>query len=1352
MDKLSGRVAVAWCACLDSFCRCFGRIYYGGGLVDLAEVWPIASGVMTELAAEIVISVPGWTMRKLRASPEGSALRAVVAESAARAFLDAAIDGAGDDAWLEAVARMWVPAFTPMVCGRLLAALGSSASEETFQMAALDALRDAGGDIAELRRILDAEEFLFRLPRYLYDDLRSAALAPKSTLRDTVHALLEQRTTSAIEAQVPESSPREFREDLTALLNALESDALCGGLPRFLPQSADITRLTSMVRVRQGVRSGPAKEESADTGSYDLAADGERDEQPVTDWGVVAQRENRIVVLADAGIGKSWLVRCETARLARTALEALGLGARADQLLIPLPMRCDDLVAGPGTHLAEAATRYIVERFLVPERSRRRLQEQVARGQAILLLDALDELPDRSARKRLDDLMRRWAADPRARFRLTSRIAGYTGIVAPPSSFVEVELLPFTTADVSAVISARALPADVGLRLRERLSEPAMVNLARIPLLTVLLCAIAEEDRHLPASKADIYERVLRRFLTQENRWPQAPEPESTDIDRLVGVLAPLAFHFATRPGGWADRMPGNQIMAFLRSLGPMFTELGRDAATLLRELSVDAGVLVPAGIQRGGHNPPYLFFHRAIAEYLVACHVATLPRQEWLTIVDEHLWFDGEWRPSLFLLGTAFIQQERPGEVVFLLRHLMGQAADPFNQALFRAARVVTELPDHTLVPPDLADDMSRRLIQLLDCEADRDNASDFLSSWLTRLPQQVTQMLLARLEADEGYATERILANSRDPWVTSALITRLDGAYDQADAAFAALHGQDADCFVDALLTHFDNPKHRIWAAEALQGCSAAQIVPVMLERTRDPHPRVRYYALMALGSRDDEHVIDRLCELVADPDEEMRTAAISVLSARHTAAATEAMLGRFDDADPLVRTLAMKAVFTGRRLSLTQIQAYSRHPSAQVRSYAATALGAYIGEEEATQTLLILIAGPEELQVRVNAIESLANSPGTGVADVLLGLLDDEACRLTAARALQERGNLSREQVDALCGRLAPEATTEELLAILTALKDSAGHHITDAFLRYVEHPDSEIREIVVSALAACRGSAVTGVLLTRLAADSSGQVRRAAATALQTRQDEPDVAAALLAHLSDDDPEVQDAVIQVIEVSERNPAVMRCMLGLLVSSSEGIRNRAAATMQDASIPDVLLAVCDLNELPAAPALPLLFRITEELANQFYRVLPRDAQDRVLSRLAMLTERATQPTEPFRRQPSGRTYENQGTGYLDEEIVIFLSGNNMYGHLVYSYVLLTGRKLRRLFEAMRSGINFKPADFGKVLAAGTGQPTPELVEEMRVTYNMKEVPAPKAWPGQDLPPLLPGSVVYVGSDDME
>ena len=127
------------------------------------------------------------------------------------------------------------------------------------------------------------------------------------------------------------------------------------------------------------------------------------DERPVTGWPDVAAREDRVVVLGDPGTGKSWLIRWEAARLARAALDALDTGAGAGDVTVPVPARCDELAASTATSAAEAVCGYLAARYAVPGRSLDRLRRHVAGGNIVLLLDALDELPDRQARQRLDE-------------------------------------------------------------------------------------------------------------------------------------------------------------------------------------------------------------------------------------------------------------------------------------------------------------------------------------------------------------------------------------------------------------------------------------------------------------------------------------------------------------------------------------------------------------------------------------------------------------------------------------------------------------------------------------------------------------------------------------------------------------------------------------------------------------------------------------------------------------------------------------------------------------------------------------------------------------------------------------
>ena len=81
------------------------------------------------------------------------------------------------------------------------------------------------------------------------------------------------------------------------------------------------------------------------------------------------------------------------------------------------------------------------------------------------------------------------------------------------------------------------------------------------------------------------------------------------------------------------------------------------------------------------------------------------------------------------------------------------------------------------------------------------------------------------------------------------------------------------------------------------------------------------------------------------------------------------------------------------------------------------------------------------------------------------------------------------------------------------------------------------------------------------------------------------------------------------------------------------------------------------------------------------------------------------------------------------LNEKVVILLQGKNTYGDPIFTYLQLTLKSLQQLRDKMRKAEDFMPAEYGAVLAAGKGEPSPEMRSEMAVTHNMIDVPRPKA-----------------------
>lgn len=83
------------------------------------------------------------------------------------------------------------------------------------------------------------------------------------------------------------------------------------------------------------------------------------------------------------------------------------------------------------------------------------------------------------------------------------------------------------------------------------------------------------------------------------------------------------------------------------------------------------------------------------------------------------------------------------------------------------------------------------------------------------------------------------------------------------------------------------------------------------------------------------------------------------------------------------------------------------------------------------------------------------------------------------------------------------------------------------------------------------------------------------------------------------------------------------------------------------------------------------------------------------------------------------------------LDELVVILLQGRNAFGDSIFAYLQLTLRALHDLKAKLDASEDFKPSDYGTVLAAGKGEPDQQLKDEMLVKYQLVDVAQPPPKP---------------------
>ena len=1104
-----------------------------------------------------------------------------------------------------------------------------------------------------------------------------------------------------LDSQPVTVTAEEFAGDVRALLEALAEQAAHGRLPSYLWGRADVLALSREVKVRSGIRKGASDEAHAASGqAYALAADRGGQRSETMPWPEAVAAHDRVVVLADAGLGKSWLIRTETRRLASTAL------TQADddfaKVVIPVPLRCDQLAAAEGPDLPSRAASFLAGEGLLAARSRGPMTERIRAGRAVVLLDALDELTSDEAgmvRGLIESWSRRAGPQVRVRCMTTSRIAGYAGPPLPGAA--EVELQPFTPGDVTQVIRAWQLPAAAERELMGRASDPAVAAMARVPLLLVMLCALASEQpagSELPRTRGELYERVLRWFLTRAHRSAGDPATQPlTDIqvEALLDLLAPIAFTFAASPGGWTDLMSLKDLFGAIRDAGPAFTDLGQPPDQVLTDLSADAGILVPDRDPRDGRRPRYLFLHRTFAEYLVARHLATRPADDYLPVIAQHQWFDPDWENVIAMFGG---QLDSAGARE-LIEHLLASDPDPFWHALLTAMTVAGERPD---ADTTLTGAQAARLAQatglLLRDVFSRDLISDRMVR-VTHLPQCVREVLLASLNDPDAGVRERAvqsLAGREDQEVTSALLDRLrDHVADvrrEAAAALGGLGGQEVTAALldrlddpdpgvcmrivnvlagregqhvtSALLARLDDPAARVRrrVVQALAGRQGQDVTSALLARLGDPDAHVRRQAVQSLAGREGQHVTDALLARLGNPDADVRQQAVQALAGREGQHVTDALLARLGNPDAHVRQQAVQALAGREGQHVTNaLLAGLDHPVADVRQQVAAALAGREGQD-VTDALLAGLGDPVA-DVRQQAVQVLAGREGQDVTDTLLARLGnpDARERRQAAAALAERegqdvtsallarlgdrdANVRRQALQSLAGRRG-QRISAALLPLLRnprvrqeavqALGGREGQHVTDALLARLGNPDAHVRQQAVQSLAGREGQEVTDALLARLG-DPDAHVRRQAVQSLAGREGQ-DVTDALLARLGDPDAHVRQQAVQVLAGRE-GQEVTDALLARL--SNPRVRQQAMRALSERGSPrDLLVLAQGMNRL----ALPLSewFGMAYRLTTAFYNALP--AGDRKMIRTAMGRITPVLPQDTPARHPasSGRRH---------------------------------------------------------------------------------------------------------------
>ena len=439
------------------------------------------------------------------------------------------------------------------------------------------------------------------------------------------------------------------------------------------------------------------------------------------------------VVLGTPGAGKSTLLQYLAGKCAdedHQRREALGLETQNCPLLLPLLEYAQARQQDRSISLAS----YLIARTAGTDRALQvAVRSALAAGQALVLLDAMDEVTSAPQRRLVSDAITDFlAAYPRVRCVITSRPYGYEPIAG---DVVHLRLPHFSSSEVAALvhhrqsaIEHRRADPDLG-RAAETARDivhqierhQSVAELARNPLLLVMICELCQHGQTLPVERAQLYDRAIRTLLQRWNQWRAALPGAGTDAtaqgapldeETLIRAFGEVALrqqrNCRSRPVMHRARLQRWLSRALLRS------GLPREVASATARSYIQAAAGRVGLLEERGPRQ-FVFWHQTLQEYLAAsclARVANRAVQRLLRVADRSRWHE-VLQLALSYLGKV---QDQPKRAARVVKALMTESLPPLEAATHqRLCLAASCLAHNPWLSPQVASEILTRLAQAL-------------------------------------------------------------------------------------------------------------------------------------------------------------------------------------------------------------------------------------------------------------------------------------------------------------------------------------------------------------------------------------------------------------------------------------------------------------------------------------------------------------------------------------------------------------------------------------------------------------------------------------------------------------
>ncbi len=389
----------------------------------------------------------------------------------------------------------------------------------------------------------------------------------------------------------------------------------------------------------------------------------------------------RVVLIGDPGSGKSTFLRRAAFELCRNLRGTRPPDAppflAADDRRFPILVAVSDfakLLEADQSPKASDAPDWIPY-FLGRQSEEYRwglgeafFRRKLDQGGCLLMVDGLDEAPNRRMRERIARIFESAARSfPKADFLVTTRPQTNVGDAMLDRSFhpIQIGTLQRPEIDVFFDHFARALgfPEGEAGAFKKSLeaaldSRPEIAEMATNPVRLTALAVLQHNDQRLPEYRVDLYASILGWLAQARQDLPGRPTPE-----KCLAYMRKLALDMQDSDGGRLVQIGQRPAAVFLAHEFGGSVEANED---LLMSETQHSGILLAVGND-------LKFWHLSSQEFLAARELVSLSDTElFARVAAGGKLFLGEWRETMRLLGGLLYKQGE-GRIAEFVRALLG-------------------------------------------------------------------------------------------------------------------------------------------------------------------------------------------------------------------------------------------------------------------------------------------------------------------------------------------------------------------------------------------------------------------------------------------------------------------------------------------------------------------------------------------------------------------------------------------------------------------------------------------------------------------------------------------------------